>query len=136
MGGDVNLAEAKRRIAAEPAVYHDHVYGETELGGTSVMFIAPAAAAAAALGYKPELGERPLPELTAEALHRVPFIGLCGTAGLAGFKYALAHRAELVVEMDRKYQLPKLEENIQRLAALRAGLAGQGGVSPPRKLPV
>jgi len=43
---------------------------------------------------------------------------------------------ELVVEMDRKYQLPKLDENIQRLAALRAGLAGQGGVSPPRKMHV
>ncbi|HSQ92594.1 MAG TPA: tetratricopeptide repeat protein, partial [Nitrospiraceae bacterium] len=32
---------------------------------------------------------------------------------------------ELVVHMDRKYQLPKLEENIQRLAALRARLVRQ-----------
>jgi tetratricopeptide (TPR) repeat protein len=30
---------------------------------------------------------------------------------------------EQVVKMDRKYQLPKLEENTQRLAALRARLA-------------
>ena len=40
---------------------------------------------------------------------------------------------ELVVRMDRKYQLPKLEENIQRLAALRASLAGQDGPPPHRK---
>jgi hypothetical protein len=40
---------------------------------------------------------------------------------------------ELVVHMDRKYQLPKLEENIQRLAALRARLVGQDGTPPPRK---
>jgi len=43
---------------------------------------------------------------------------------------------ELVVLMDRKYQLPKLEENIQRLAVLRASLAGRGGASPQRKTPV
>ncbi|GBL40609.1 hypothetical protein EMGBD2_18670 [Nitrospirota bacterium] len=43
---------------------------------------------------------------------------------------------ELVVHMDRKYQLPKLEENIQRLAALRASLAGQGGTPPHRKMHV
>jgi hypothetical protein len=36
---------------------------------------------------------------------------------------------ELVVDMDRKYQLPKLEENIQRLAVLRARLSGQDGAA-------
>jgi len=41
---------------------------------------------------------------------------------------------ELVVQMDRKYQLPKLEENTKRLAALRAGLLEQGGAPPHRKV--
>jgi hypothetical protein len=40
---------------------------------------------------------------------------------------------ELVVHMDRKYQLPKLQENTQRLAVLHARLAGQDEVPPPRK---
>jgi hypothetical protein len=40
---------------------------------------------------------------------------------------------ELVVQMDRKYQLPKLEENTKRLAALRAGLLGQSEAPPHRK---
>jgi len=38
------------------------------------------------------------------------------------------------VQMDRKYQLPKLEENTKRLAALRAGLLEQGGAPPHRKV--
>src|SRR6185436_14477411 len=33
------LTEAKQRIALEPARYVDHVYGEHEAGGTSVLFI-------------------------------------------------------------------------------------------------
>lgn len=33
------LEEAKRRIAAEPGKYLDHVYGEHEFGGTSVLYI-------------------------------------------------------------------------------------------------
>ena len=40
---------------------------------------------------------------------------------------------ELVVHMDRKYQLPKLQENIQRLAVLHARLAEQDEALPPRK---
>jgi len=34
------LAEAKRRIAAEPEKYVDHVYGETEAGGTGWLYLA------------------------------------------------------------------------------------------------
>ena len=89
------VAEAHRRIEAEPSVYHDHVYGEAELGGTSVMFIAPAPVAA--LGYRPELGERPLPDITAEALLRVPWIALCGTATLAGLWWILRRRDEVAL---------------------------------------
>jgi hypothetical protein len=40
---------------------------------------------------------------------------------------------ELVVHMDRKYQLPKLEENIQRLAGLRARLLGKDEAPPHRR---
>jgi tetratricopeptide (TPR) repeat protein len=40
---------------------------------------------------------------------------------------------ELVVQMDRKYQLPKLEENTRRLAVLRAGLQGTDGELPHRR---
>jgi hypothetical protein len=40
---------------------------------------------------------------------------------------------EQVVYMDRKYQLPKLEENTKRLAALRVRLAEHDQTPPYRK---
>ncbi|MBI3357111.1 MAG: tetratricopeptide repeat protein, partial [Nitrospirae bacterium] len=40
---------------------------------------------------------------------------------------------EQVVYMDRKYQLPKLEENTKRLAALRVRLAKHDHTPPYRK---
>jgi tetratricopeptide (TPR) repeat protein len=39
---------------------------------------------------------------------------------------------EQVVEMDRKYQLPKLDENIRRLAVLQARIAEQEQISSCR----
>ena len=41
-----------------------------------------------------------------------------------------AYLLEKVVQLDRKYQLPKLEENERRLASLRAGLDADT-VRPP-----
>jgi formate dehydrogenase iron-sulfur subunit len=45
------LAEAKARIAANPERYNPHVYGETEIGGTSVLYLAPKDVSFAQLGY-------------------------------------------------------------------------------------
>jgi formate dehydrogenase iron-sulfur subunit len=54
---DKLLAEGKSRIAAAPGRYHDHVYGEKEAGGTSVLYLA-------SVPYE-QLG---LPNLGAEAI--------------------------------------------------------------------
>ena len=35
------LAEARDRIEEDPDEYYDHIYGETEIGGTSVLFLTP-----------------------------------------------------------------------------------------------
>jgi formate dehydrogenase iron-sulfur subunit len=40
-GRDDLLAEARERIAAEPAKYIDHIYGEKENGGTSWLYLSP-----------------------------------------------------------------------------------------------
>jgi tetratricopeptide (TPR) repeat protein len=50
-----------------------------------------------------------------------------------GKLHEAAELLELVVRMDRKYQLPKLEENIQRLAVLRARLLGQDGAASQQR---
>jgi len=45
------LAEAKKRIADNPERYNPHIYGETEIGGTSVMLMAPKDITFEELGY-------------------------------------------------------------------------------------
>lgn len=89
------VRQAHERIAAKPAEYFDHVYGEREVGGTSVLFIGPAPLDV--LGFKPVLGERPLPELTAEALGRVPAIVLCGGVALTGLWWIIKRRDEVAL---------------------------------------
>jgi formate dehydrogenase iron-sulfur subunit len=63
------LAEAKRRMAARPERYVDHIYGEKEAGGTSVLYLS--AVPFADLGF-PELSEKPYPSYTRLALKLVP----------------------------------------------------------------
>jgi len=68
---DEMLQEAKQRIAAAPGKYwQDRVYGETEVGGTSVLYLSDRDLGF--LAWKTELGDQPLPELTAGALATVP----------------------------------------------------------------
>jgi len=66
---DEMLTEAKRRIAARPEKYVDHVYGEREAGGTSVLYIS--AVPFEKLGF-PTLGDEPYPAKSAKALGAVP----------------------------------------------------------------
>ena len=77
---DEMLAEAHRRIEADPDEYYDHVYGETEVGGTSVLFLTPFPVEE--LGFKDILGDQPLPDLTWKALNRIPDIVCLGGAAL------------------------------------------------------
>ncbi len=84
------LAEAHRRIAESPGDYFDHVYGEREVGGTSVLFLAPKPLSE--IGYKPILGTEPLPDLTTPVPRRVPAVVLCGGAALAAFWWITRRR--------------------------------------------
>jgi Fe-S-cluster-containing dehydrogenase component len=60
------LAEAHRRVGANPKLYQPKVYGESEIGGTQVLYLA--ALPFEKLGL-PALGEEPVPSL-AWAVHR------------------------------------------------------------------
>jgi formate dehydrogenase iron-sulfur subunit len=66
---DMMLKEAKRRMAARPERYVDHIYGEKEAGGTSVLYLA--SVPFASLGF-PTLSEKPYPAFTKTALKLVP----------------------------------------------------------------
>src|SRR4029077_19972938 len=63
------LALAHKRIADRPDRYVDHVYGEHELGGTSVLSLSKVPFEK--LGF-PTYGEKPFPAFTSAALGAVP----------------------------------------------------------------
>jgi formate dehydrogenase iron-sulfur subunit len=63
------LALAHQRISDRPEKYVDHIYGEKELGGTSVVYLS--AVPFEKLGF-PTYGEKPFPAFTSAALGVVP----------------------------------------------------------------
>ena len=87
------LAEAHRRIKESPEDYEDHVYGEYEIGGTSVLFITPFPVEQ--LGFKPELGNEPLADLPWRILKRVPAIGVSVGASLLAMWWITGRRDEV-----------------------------------------
>jgi hypothetical protein len=66
----IDLAHSK--IAAHPDKYVNHVYGETEVGGTSYMYLA--SAPFEEIGFREDLGVTPYPELTRSYLSAAPLI--------------------------------------------------------------
>ncbi len=69
---DALLAEAKRRIAADPARYVQHVYGEKEGGGTQVLYLAPAGVTFEQMGF-PALGESSAAQFS-ESVSHAPYV--------------------------------------------------------------
>jgi len=90
---DELLAEAHRRIAENPGVYLDHVFGETEVGGTSVLYLADISLGF--LAWSENLGERELPQLSWASLKKVPGVAL-GMGGLmVGIYWVINRRMKL-----------------------------------------
>ena len=90
---DVLLQEARRRITAEPTRYVDHIYGEKEVGGTSLLILSDISLEK--LGYPGNLSENPMPALTWAALEKVPNVVLLGGTFLAGLWWLTKRREEV-----------------------------------------
>jgi len=82
------LQEAHNRISSKPETYVDHIYGEKEAGGTSVLYLS--SVPFDKLGF-PDVGEKPYPGFSKTALHAVPPAVLVVGAFLAGV-YAFLKR--------------------------------------------
>jgi formate dehydrogenase iron-sulfur subunit len=82
------LELAHKRISNRPDKYVDHVYGEKELGGTSVVYLS--AVPFEKLGF-PTYGEKPFPAFTKAALGAVP-PAVMTLGALLGATYALVRK--------------------------------------------
>jgi formate dehydrogenase beta subunit len=82
------LAIAHQRLADHPDQYFNHVYGENEVGGTSMLYIS--AVSNEKLGF-PTLKDQPIPEVTWPYMKSVPFV-FFGMAGAMSAIYYWTHR--------------------------------------------
>ena len=104
---DELIQVARRRIEENPDLYVNHIYGEKEAGGTSVLILS--SVPFETLGFPNNLGERPLPELTWAALKTVPSIVIFGGAMLYGIWWIIDRRMELA-EYKTKEQDSQLKD--------------------------
>jgi formate dehydrogenase iron-sulfur subunit len=103
------IREAYHRIKNNPKRYLQAVVGETEVGGTSVVYISDIPLAF--LGYKPELGNRPLPDLTWSAISKVPAL-ILGMGGLTtGLYWIIGRRIKLTAATPRPASEEKKEND-------------------------
>jgi len=93
---DVLLAEAKQRIKNQPSKYVDHIYGEHEAGGTTMLYLA--SVPFEEIGF-PKVQSEAFPRLSAIALGAVP-PAVVGVGAVMGGAYALSKRREKVAEAE------------------------------------
>lgn len=84
------LAEAKARIDRDPKRYVDHIYGEYEAGGTSVLILS--GTPIAQTGYYNNISTKPLPELTWNVLKKLPFVVINAGILLGGLSWIIRRR--------------------------------------------
>ena len=93
---DEMLQEAHTRISAHPDKYVDHIYGEKEAGGTSVLYLS--SVPFQKLGF-PDVGTKPYPAFSRSALHAVP-PAVIAIGALLGATYSLIKRRASVAFMN------------------------------------
>jgi len=98
---DELIEEARGRIRAEPGKYHDHIYGLEDLGGSSVLMISDVPLET--LGAYPSgAGRDPLPLLTLQVLHKIPYAVGVGGVLLGGICWITRRRMQIEEEAARK----------------------------------
>src|ERR1700740_2097576 len=86
------LSEARGRISKNPEKYVDHIYGEKEAGGTTVLYLS--SVPFQQIGF-PDVGKRAYPGFTSLALHSVPPAVMAVGALLGGIYAFLKRRASI-----------------------------------------
>jgi len=92
------IKEARRRIEKYPGYYVDHIYGESEMGGTSWLYLS--GRPFSEIGMREDLGVQPAPTLTAGPLSAVPIIVGLWPVLLTGI-YAISRRKDQIADKER-----------------------------------
>jgi formate dehydrogenase iron-sulfur subunit len=94
---------AHNKIKENPGKYINKVWGEHEIGGTSVLYLSDIDLGF--LSYQTHIGNKPLPETTAPAMESVPFafVGMGGF--MLGLNWIIRRRMELNKKQVKKEEL-------------------------------
>lgn len=68
------IAEAQGRVGQNPGKYYPYIYGLSEVGGTSVLYLANVPFDE--LGFNTKLPKTELPDLTWQVMEKVPFVAI------------------------------------------------------------
>jgi formate dehydrogenase iron-sulfur subunit len=90
------LKEARTRISGQPEKYVDHIYGEKEAGGTSVLYLS--SVPFDKLGF-PDVGTKAYPAVSKIAIHSVS-PAVLAVGALLGATYAFLKRRAFAVAND------------------------------------
>ena len=91
------IKTARERFRKYPGRYVDHIYGETEMGGTSWLYLS--GVSFNDLHMREDLGVTPAPELTAGALSVIPMVAGLWPVLLMGI-YAINKRKEIIFKQE------------------------------------
>lgn len=97
---DELLAEAHHRIAATPRKYVNRVWGESQVGGTSVLYISDIDLSFLTEGA--HFKNEPLPHATRAAMESVPFAFLGMGGAMTGLFWIIGRRMKLQKEQDEQ----------------------------------
>ncbi len=93
------IAEAHRRIKENPGKYIERVWGEHEVGGTSVLYVSDINLDF--LSYQPNLGTQPVPDTTKLAMNSVPFTFVGMGATMLGLNWIIKRRMKLMNDKEK-----------------------------------
>jgi len=88
-----------QRISEKPDAYVDHVYGETEVGGTAWMYLSDVPFDK--IGYDTHLGDQPIISYVKEFLAVVPMVLTIWPALFTGF-HLLSNRKDALKNEENK----------------------------------
>jgi formate dehydrogenase iron-sulfur subunit len=114
------LEEARSRIQAHPDRYVDHIYGETEVGGTSMLYISNVPFNE--IGF-PTLGPEPIPRYAEVAMAAVPPAVVLVSTAMAGLYWFTKRRERLM----GKATMPPHREDA---AGAQPGTPGESDAGP------
>ena len=102
------MAEAKSRIASSPDRYIKKVWGENEIGGTSVLYVSDVDINLTDL-EKPITDLTPMPDRTFKVLRHMPTVFVGMAAAMGGIYWIVERRQKLAAGKEGKIDAAKID---------------------------